>query len=35
MIVWFLRKAEDGWLDIGWKGDKKGPPFKAFYKDIL
>ena len=34
-IVWFLIKAEDGWLNIGWKGDKGDDLFKAFCKDIL
>ena len=29
-IVWFLRKTDDGWLNICWKGDKKGRSILCF-----
>ena len=34
-IVWVLRKAEDGWLNIGLKGDKKGQPIPGFLQGHL
>ena len=29
------RKAEDGRLNIGWKGDKKGQPIQGFLQGRL